>query len=331
MGRHTGLPLRSFLKLIRAFPQKLIMKAVFALLLSTLLLFAVACSSSEESSDGAAPASTDNATTDNTTTDNSTSGGSTSGGSTSDTTAPSSVSVSINNGDVATNSSVVTLTLSATDSVGVTHYYASETSTAPSATATGWASYSTSVSFSLSSGSGNKTVSVWYKDAARNISAASSDSIFRSNKLPDTGQTANLVGSVGDGEDSDYLINAPSYTDNGDGTTTDDNTGLMWQQQDDGSTYNYANAETYCSSLSLAGHNDWRLPNEVELQSIVDYGKTTAPMIDELAFPNTQSSIYRASTNDANDTVFAWVVHFYYGTLYTSFKAGRTYYVRCVR
>ena len=92
-------------------------------------------------------------------------------------------SITINNGDSYTNSTVVTLTLSATDDVGVTGYYLSTSSTVPSATATGWTaitsttSYSDNVSYTLSSGDGIKTVYVWYKDAAGNVSSTASDSI----------------------------------------------------------------------------------------------------------------------------------------------------------
>ena len=104
-------------------------------------------------------------------------------GTASDTTAPTSPSVSINSGSSSTTSTSVTLTLSAMDDVGVTGYYASETSTTPSASAAGWisvtftTSYSANVSFTLSSGDGTKTVYVWFRDSAGNISASSSDSI----------------------------------------------------------------------------------------------------------------------------------------------------------
>lgn len=97
--------------------------------------------------------------------------------------APTGPSISINSGDASTTSPSVTLTLSATDDVGVTAYYASETSTPPLASASGWdsvtptTSYSDSVSFTLSSGSGTKTVYVWFKDAAGNISLSANDSI----------------------------------------------------------------------------------------------------------------------------------------------------------
>ena len=100
-----------------------------------------------------------------------------------DTTAPLSPSILINSGVSSTTSTSVTLTLLATDSVGVTGYYASEISTTPSALATGWTSgtsttsYSASVSWTLSSGSGTKTVYVWFRDSAGNVSASSSDSI----------------------------------------------------------------------------------------------------------------------------------------------------------
>ena len=59
-------------------------------------------------------------------------------------------------------------------------------------------------------------------------------------KFPDTGQTRSYTDVFG--EDSDYLINAPSYTDNGDGTVTDNSTDLMWQQEDDDNTYNWYEA-----------------------------------------------------------------------------------------
>lgn len=62
-----------------------------------------------------------------------------------------------------------------------------------------------------------------------------------------------------------------NYTNNGDGTVTDSNTGLMWQQADDGNTYDWGSALTYAENSELAGYTDWRLPNIKEMQSIVDY------------------------------------------------------------
>ena len=106
-----------------------------------------------------------------------------------DTTAPTS-SININGGAAYTKSTVVTLALSATDDVGVTGYFFSASATAPSASAVGWTSitstpsYSGSVSYTLSSGDGSKTVYVWFKDAAGNVSTAASDSITLDTAAP---------------------------------------------------------------------------------------------------------------------------------------------------
>jgi hypothetical protein len=59
--------------------------------------------------------------------------------------------------------------------------------------------------------------------------------------------------------------------DNGDGTITDRATGLMWTRADSGKPMDWRQALAYAESLKLAGHEDWRLPNVKELQSIVDY------------------------------------------------------------
>ena len=67
--------------------------------------------------------------------------------------------------------------------------------------------------------------------------------------LPETGQTTSYTSTQG--EDADYIINPLSYTDNGDGTITDNNTGLMWQKVD-GGEMTFENASTYCENLTLA-------------------------------------------------------------------------------
>jgi hypothetical protein len=61
---------------------------------------------------------------------------------------------------------------------------------------------------------------------------------------------------------------------NGDGTVTDRATGLMWQQADSGRGMDWEAALQYAERLSLAGYNDWQLPNAKELQSIVDYTRS---------------------------------------------------------
>lgn len=73
------------------------------------------------------------------------------------------------------------------------------------------------------------------------------------------------------------------FVDNNDGTVTDRATGLMWAQVDSGhlragsdgdGKLNWEQALKWAEELEYAGHNDWRLPNAKELQSIVDYTRS---------------------------------------------------------
>ncbi|MEP3331049.1 DUF1566 domain-containing protein [Sedimentitalea sp.] len=105
----------------------------------------------------------------------------------------------------------------------------------------------------------------------------------------DGGQTpGNYVRCVS-GDEGVYGMNA--FVDNGDGTVTDDATGLMWQQADDGIRREWEDALGYCEGLELAGYDDWILPNSKELQSIVDYRRTGFPAIDDTVFSITEDSV----------------------------------------
>jgi hypothetical protein len=77
-----------------------------------------------------------------------------------------------------------------------------------------------------------------------------------------------------------------NFVDNNNGTITDNATGLMWQQADDGIARDWEQALAYAENMSLANNSDWRLPNAKELQSIVDYNRcpniTNSPAIDPM-------------------------------------------------
>ncbi|HEY5652780.1 MAG TPA: sulfatase-like hydrolase/transferase [Pontiella sp.] len=70
----------------------------------------------------------------------------------------------------------------------------------------------------------------------------------------------------------DYGIN--QFKDNGDGTITDEATGLTWMKADSGTGMDWPSALEYAENLELAGYSDWRLPNAKELQSIIDYSRS---------------------------------------------------------
>lgn len=88
-------------------------------------------------------------------------------------------------------------------------------------------------------------------------------------------------------ENTDYGVN--DFTDNSDGTITDNATGLMWAQNDNGSALNWEQALAWVeqqNAVNYLGYNDWRMPNAKELQSIVDYTRspstTNSAAIDPL-------------------------------------------------
>ena len=70
------------------------------------------------------------------------------------------------------------------------------------------------------------------------------------------------------GQDANYSGNQPSYTNNGNGTITDNVTGLMWEQ-DMGEKISFTEAYTKASNSTLGGYNDWRVPTIKELYSLI--------------------------------------------------------------
>jgi len=131
------------------------------------------------------------------------------------------------------------------------------------------------------------------------------------------------------GQDAQYVNHPMDFTVNSEGTVTDNVTGLIWQREDDGVGRSWDDAIGYCDTLDLAGHTDWRLPHQFELQSIVDYGRYD-PAIDTAAFPGTASYWYWSSTFDITAASEAWGMYFKDGDDGPMYKYNN-YYVRCVR
>ncbi len=92
-----------------------------------------------------------------------------------------------------------------------------------------------------------------------------------------------------------------NFYDNGDGTVSDLATGLMWSKADSRSGMNWEQALAWVRQLDATnylGHNDWRLPNAKELQSIVDYSRipAIAPVFDISRLPDGEYPFYWSST-----------------------------------
>ena len=92
------------------------------------------------------------------------------------------------------------------------------------------------------------------------------------------------------GQDAEYDGTPMSYTDNGDGTVTDNVTGLMWQQTPADYGMSWQEAADYCESLQLAGYDDWRMPTTKELFSISDFSQGW-PYLDTTYFDLAGSNV----------------------------------------
>jgi hypothetical protein len=121
-------------------------------------------------------------------------------------------------------------------------------------------------------------------------------------QLPDTGETQSYTTTFG--EDHDYLINTPSFTNNNNGTITDNVTGLMWQQVD-GGEMTIENAVTYCDNLVLGGFSDWRLPTPIESFSIINH-QNSNPAINTNFFTLTTAEYWWTSVFENNSTTKVW-------------------------
>jgi len=76
------------------------------------------------------------------------------------------------------------------------------------------------------------------------------------------------------GQDAHYLKGEKmSYTNNHNGTISDNNTGLMWQEIPSSEGFDWQAAKDYCENLTLGGFDDWRMPTAKELYSISDFSE----------------------------------------------------------
>jgi hypothetical protein len=135
----------------------------------------------------------------------------------------------------------------------------------------------------------------------------------------------------------------PRFTDNGNGTVTDNLTGLIWLEDANAfGTRPWTNALTDCATLNSGEHGltdgsvegDWRLPNVQELHSLIDYGRDSPALCNTAGtgqwtegdpFTVVQSSGYWSSTTRAANTANAWYVYLMTGVVGNASKGGGSY------
>jgi hypothetical protein len=142
------------------------------------------------------------------------------------------------------------------------------------------------------------------------------------------------------------------FTDNGNGTVTDNDSGLVWLKDafcsdinDGGSGLNWDDAMAAAAGLNSgecgltdgSSPEDWRLPTKEEWEAFVCTGYTNPAVCNTVGddqwsegdpFNNVQSYYYWSSTETDSDT--AWYVYLYNGYMPYSLKSYY-YYVWPVR
>ncbi|MCX5845209.1 MAG: DUF1566 domain-containing protein [Deltaproteobacteria bacterium] len=176
-------------------------------------------------------------------------------------------------------------------------------------------------------------------------------------QLPQTGQTScyheefgTVITCTGTGQDGDLRAGVtwpnPRFTDNGDQTVTDNLTGLIWAKdgnaiktRDPGFDSDFTTGDgmvtwqhalDYIKKLNqenYLGHHDWRLPNVIELESLVHAGQSnSADWLNTKGFSNVQSSYYWSSSSKAAHPTSAWLVNIVDGFVFWFDKSSFPYY-----
>ena len=118
------------------------------------------------------------------------------------------------------------------------------------------------------------------------------------------------------------------FTVNRDGTVTHNKTALIWKRCAEGQTVRNLDNGISCSGTptsfaweeasqlnsDFAGYADWRLPTIAELQTIIEWERSSSPTINTAIFPinlNVQNGYYLSATLLADeDSWAAWGVDF---------------------
>lgn len=120
----------------------------------------------------------------------------------------------------------------------------------------------------------------------------------------------------------DETTPSANFVDNGDGTISDQTTGLMWMKCSVGQTLQSGSCIGDASELDwqqalqaahgyqFASLDGWRVPNIKELATITERS-CVRPAINETLFPATPSDDFWSSTPSVLDPNRAWVVAFF--------------------
>ena len=202
----------------------------------------------------------------------------------------------------------------------------------------------------------NKTLEIYVNHSELNVCqdvSSNGINVEAMIEVPKNILKTGVMESLVAGDDANYSKGqnrSYAYTDNVDSKPVaedivrDNIIGLQWQ--DDmvvtveeynsyGGDTNWTKANNYCANLSLAGYDDWRLANNEELLTLIDYGRSYLAVDGIFKHIGSVSELpdnYGHWSADAyvGDNSFAWTINLASGELHYSGKISQ-YNVKCVR
>lgn len=162
-------------------------------------------------------------------------------------------------------------------------------------------------------------------------------------QVPETGQKISYAAEDDGALTPGVLLPSPRFTINGNGTVTDNLTGLVWLRNayctdtvggvdKSNNTLTWANALVWtnnlasgkCSLTDGSTVGDWRLPTWLELESLVDASKYNSALPTNHPF-NIGIGYYWTSTTHAHYSDTAWYVSTGDGYVYANYKTSKEY------
>ncbi|MBF0132834.1 MAG: DUF1566 domain-containing protein [Magnetococcales bacterium] len=135
--------------------------------------------------------------------------------------------------------------------------------------------------------------------------------------VPRTGQITSYAAGDDGALQKGVAWPTPRFTNNTNGTVTDNLTGLIWL-----TNANCFNTKTWTNALASANAlasgscgltdgsvaGNWRLPNRFELESLIDYGHSSPALPTDHPFSGVQTNDYWSGSTNAGSTSNAWYV-----------------------
>ncbi|KHK01057.1 hypothetical protein NY78_3598 [Desulfovibrio sp. TomC] len=108
----------------------------------------------------------------------------------------------------------------------------------------------------------------------------------------------------------------------------DTTTGLIWEKTASAASKSWAEALAYCQNQTVDGYTDWRLPDIMELRTLVDYTKISPAINNTFVGSGT---FYWSSSTLKDHPDLAGYVDFTAGTSASDNKTRTDFFVRCLR